>query len=104
MAQESHILQELTTCVDQVFLSKRELKDDSQHNVIVDFFHGLGPFGAILSAFRTDPNAAWMVTACDQPLSSAEHINLLISHRDPSKVATCYFNPDTEFPEPLITL
>ena len=104
MAQESHMLQELTTCIDQVFLSKRELKDDSQHNVIVDFFQKLGPFGAILSAFRIDPNAAWMVTACDQPLLSAEHINLLISHRDPSKVATCYFNPDTDFPEPLITL
>jgi len=104
MAQESYMIQELSTCIGQVYLSKRELEEDSEHNIIVDSFQGLGPFGAILSAFRKDPNAAWMVTACDQPLLGSQHIDELITQRDPSKVATCYYNPDTDFPEPLITL
>ena len=72
--------------------------------LIHDTFSGLGPFGAILSAFRYDPNAAWLVIACDQPLLSSDYIKYLINHRNPSKIATSFHNPETKFPEPLITI
>ncbi|MCU0349191.1 MAG: NTP transferase domain-containing protein, partial [Saprospiraceae bacterium] len=38
------------------------------HDVLPDTFLGLGPMGAILSAFRQAPDSAWLVVACDLPL------------------------------------
>ena len=72
--------------------------------VVTDTFSDLGPYGAILSAFRSDPNSAWLSVACDLPLLKEEHLQQLIRHRNPSKIATAYYNPATNFPEPLITL
>ncbi len=71
---------------------------------IVDTFLDLGPYGGILSAFRKNPNSAWLAVACDVPFVDEKTINLLLSERDPSKLATCFHNPETDFPEPLITL
>ena len=72
--------------------------------IIFDNFIGLGPFGAIASAFRENPNSAWLVVACDLPLLDKDALDFLIQHRDPSKVATAFNSPDNEFPEPLITI
>jgi len=103
VTQEDYMVAQFRTCVSEVYLSKRSAENEADQ-VIADSFSELGPFGAILSAFRSNPNAAWMVAACDQPLLKQEHLRLLIEQRDPSKVATCYYNPETNFPEPLITL
>lgn len=75
-------------------------------NLIFDSFIGLGPLGAILSAFREDPNAAWLVVACDLPLLDKTTVNFLIDNRNPSKIATTYRSPESQegFPEPLITI
>lgn len=72
--------------------------------VLRDTFQGLGPYGGILSAFRHQPDRAWLIVACDLPLLDASMLHTLIRHRDPSRVATCFHNPDTGFPEPLLTL
>jgi molybdopterin-guanine dinucleotide biosynthesis protein A len=77
---------------------------DSGFDTVADTFTELGPYGGILSAFRKDPNAAWLVVATDIPLLDESSIDQLISERNPSKVATCFHNPETNFPEPLITL
>lgn len=101
--QEDHMAAQLKHCVSDVYLSKKSVDNPADH-VIIDSFMALGPFGAILSAFRRQPNTAWLVAACDQPLLQREHLQILVEQRDPSKVATCYYNPETDFPEPLITL
>jgi molybdenum cofactor guanylyltransferase len=74
--------------------------------IITDTFLDLGPFGAILSAFRHDPNAAWLVIACDLPLLDAETLDYLIKNRNLSAVATAFKSPYSKdsFPEPLITI
>jgi molybdopterin-guanine dinucleotide biosynthesis protein A/molybdopterin-guanine dinucleotide biosynthesis protein len=71
---------------------------------IEDKFTELGPYGAILSAFRSDPNAAWLVIACDMPLIGAEEVNFLINNRNLSKIATACYNPETDFADPLFTI
>ncbi len=73
-------------------------------NTVTDTFIGLGPYGAILSALMSDPNSAWLTVACDLPLLKEEHIRTLLEHRNPSKLATAFYNPQTDFPEPLITI
>lgn len=46
--------------------------------------------GGILSAFRKEPNAAWLVLACDLPYLNHETIVTLIKKRNPFKMATAY--------------
>lgn len=77
---------------------------DKQYKTIEDSFTGLGPFGAILSAFRQDPNSAWLVVACDLPLLDNAALQYLIDNREVSAVATAYKNETEGFPEPLITI
>ena len=71
---------------------------------ISDTFLNLGPFGAICSAFQKDPNAAWFVLATDVPFVNEAIIQLLLKHRNPSKVATAIKGKGKEFVEPLITI
>jgi molybdopterin-guanine dinucleotide biosynthesis protein A len=83
---------------------KEQSKNFGDLRQVHDKFIGLGPFGAIGSAFMSDPNAAWLVVPCDLPLLKAEHLELLISHRNPLKFATAFLNNTTNFPEPLISI
>lgn len=71
---------------------------------IEDTFSGLGPYGGILSAFRYNPNVAWITLACDLPYIDESTIKDLVEARDVNKLATCFYNPETDFPEPLITI
>ncbi|MBD2717087.1 NTP transferase domain-containing protein [Microvirga sp. STR05] len=69
-----------------------------------DTFADLGPLSGILSAFRLDPNAAWLVVACDLPLLSEVTLAHLVQHRQPARMATAFQSPENEWPEPLITI
>jgi len=69
-----------------------------------DRFLDLGPMGGILSAMQLDPNAAWLVVACDLPFLSEATLQHLTEHRNGARVATAFQSPDNEFPEPLITI
>ncbi len=97
----------LTGLCEEVFLSFSQNQSDEavrSYPVIKDTFVGLGPYGAILSAFREHPNYAWLTVACDLPLLNGVALDLLVARRNPSKLATCFHNPETNFPEPLITI
>lgn len=91
-----------------VFISCRneqqqgEIADEYQ--TLTDTFTGLGPYGAILSAFRYNPDAAWLVIACDMPLVDGNILQHLIDNRSTQHLATTYYSDATGFPEPLITI
>lgn len=72
--------------------------------LVVDAFLGLGPMGAILSAFRQNPDAAWLIIACDLPLLDEATLQFLLENRDPSAIATAFRSPENEFPEPLVAI
>ncbi|GAB3582466.1 NTP transferase domain-containing protein [Hymenobacter daeguensis] len=69
-----------------------------------DTFLGLGPLGGILSAFQADPNAAWLVLACDLPFLTRNTLEHLVSNRQPARMATSFRSPWDAFPEPLISI
>jgi len=72
--------------------------------VIKDRFVDLGPCGAIMTAFMHDPDAAWLVLACDLPLIDADSIANLLQQRDASCTATAYQLSDQKWPEPLMAV
>jgi len=87
-----------------VYLSTRNGQTISGFDCIQDTFTGLGPFGAICSAFQKDPNKAWLVVATDLPFIDKSVLDLLLQKRNPKKIATAFKGTDKDFPEPLITL
>ncbi len=88
----------------KTFLSVRLDQEIGAKNKITDKFVGLGPFGAICSAFQENPDVAWLVLATDLPFVNDEVIKLLLKHRNPSKVATTIKGKNSQFPEPLIII
>lgn len=97
----------LTKFCNDVFISCRaEQKNEITENyrTIVDTFTGLGPYGAILSAFREQPDCAWIVIACDIPLLDSKTLKYLTENRNTSAIATAFESPYDGFPEPLITI
>jgi len=86
------------------FLSVRKEQNVEDTNTVEDVFLGLGPFGAICSAFQTNPNTAWLVLATDLPYVDETIIQQLLEKRDPSKIATAIKGKNKKFPEPLITI
>jgi molybdopterin-guanine dinucleotide biosynthesis protein A len=82
----------------------REEQEIEFKNKITDKFVGLGPFGALCSAFQENPDVAWLVIATDLPFVNDVVIQQLLKHRNPSKAATTIKGKDKQFPEPLITI
>jgi molybdopterin-guanine dinucleotide biosynthesis protein A len=93
-------------CTD-VYISCRPGQQDEMdagYKTIADTFTGLGPYGAILSAFRQEPDAAWLVIACDLPLMDINTLEYLATNRNFSALATTFESPHDGLPEPLVTI
>jgi molybdopterin-guanine dinucleotide biosynthesis protein A len=105
--QQYYMADLLKNYCDEVFISCTEEQKsalDNNYKLISDSFTGLGPYGAILSAFREHPSRAWLVLACDLPLLNAETIRQLIEQRQTSVMATAFESPFDGLPEPLIAI
>ena len=72
--------------------------------VIRDQMVGIGPIGAILSAFIMDDSAAWLVLACDIPLLTENLISHLVTNREIRKMATVIKARSKVMAEPLIAI
>jgi molybdopterin-guanine dinucleotide biosynthesis protein A len=107
MPQREYLYTMLEGLTENTFMSCRPdqvAEFDASFKTLPDSIAGLGPFGAIISAFREFPNHAWLVVACDIPLISRNSLLQLIGERNPSKMATTFFNNETGFPDPLVTI
>lgn len=105
MAQNDYMFSLLRNFASEVYLSCHPGRvPDTKLPVLKDTFLDLGPYGGVLSAFRFNPNVAWLAVACDIPLLDEKTISYLIDQRDISKVATCFHDTSTDLPEPLITI
>ncbi|MFT5157810.1 MAG: molybdopterin-guanine dinucleotide biosynthesis protein A [Bacteroidia bacterium] len=90
---------------NEVFISCRTDQNiTSDYPILEDRILDLGPMSAILSAFMHNPDAAWMVVACDLPLLTPSSLKQLVDARSVRHVATAFNNPESQFPEPLITI
>jgi cyclic pyranopterin phosphate synthase len=70
--------------------------------VVVDEKPGLGPSGALLSAFHARPEANWIVLACDLPHFDEAALKTLLAQADEEKtVGTFFKNAEKGFPEAL---
>ncbi len=103
--QSDHLADLLEGFCEEIYFSVApgQVLDSDRHQ-LQDSFLGLGPMGAILTAFRQNPEAAYLVLPCDVPLVDKALLEELVNARNEAKVATCFYNPETDFPEPLISI
>jgi len=97
----------LQALCNEVFISCREEQQkeiDPAYKTLADAFTNAGPLGGILSALKSHPGQAWLVTACDLPLLDLATLEYLVEHRDPRALATTFQSPFDGLPEPLITI
>lgn len=71
---------------------------------IVDEGPQNGPIAGILAAQSFDPNAAWLVVACDLPFLTADSLDHLLANRDAEADATAYRSAHDGLPEPLCAI
>lgn len=106
--QRYHVADMFAQFCDEVFISCRDEEQQaeiiSDYKTLRDSFIGVGPMGAILSALREQPDAAWLVVACDLPLIDNAVVSNLIDNRNKETIATAYQSDYQDFPEPLITI
>jgi molybdenum cofactor guanylyltransferase len=103
--QRQHVYDMLSPLCRQVFVSVNEEGQAALNTpTLKDRFIGIGPMGGILTALQSNPDAAWLVLACDLPYLTRNTLQFLIEHRNPSKLATAFYEPNGTFPEPLITI
>jgi molybdenum cofactor guanylyltransferase len=76
----------------------------SRFPLLVDQDVGEGPIAGIYSALATQPQAAWLVVACDLPFLTSSILRHLIAHRDPTRLATAYRSQHDGLPEPLCAI
>ncbi len=105
--QRYHAADVLKSVCNEVFISCRadqQAEINTDYPVLPDTFTGLGPYGAILSAFREKPDSAWLIVACDLPLLDEKALQHLIDNRNTASIATAYQSAFDGFPEPLIAI
>lgn len=103
--QREYAFAMLTKFCQKVFLSCKSEKDiPKELNPLPDKFEIESPLNGILSAFHFNSRCAWLTVPVDMPLINEEVLRYLLQHRDPHKLATCFFDSDGENPEPLVAL
>lgn len=105
--QQYYMADLLKNYCQDVFISCRDDQRagiDPNYQTLPDTFTGLGPYGAILSAFRQHPDRAWLVVACDLPLLDQSTLAELLASRSTKNIASAFESPHDGFPEPLITI
>lgn len=105
--QQYYLADLLSFCCEEVFISCRKDQAENirfEYKTIPDLYENAGPFEAILTAFETYPDCAWMIMACDVPLLDGQTLQYLIRQRDETKIAVVFESPWDGLPEPLTAI
>jgi molybdenum cofactor guanylyltransferase len=104
-AQREFLFELLKEFCHQVYTSCRKDQNIPETlNPLVDRFDIAGPMNGILTAFTHQPDASWLIIAVDMPYVNTFTLQSLTSVSVENKIATCFYNPETQQPEPLLTL
>lgn len=94
--------------VEHVYVSTRPEQanepERSQFEQIIDRYSDIGPLAGILSALETDPDAHWLVLACDLPNVDDATLETLLRNRSPRHPFTAFRSSHDGLPEPLCAI
>jgi molybdopterin-guanine dinucleotide biosynthesis protein A len=103
--QRDYLFKLLSKFCSCVFTScKKDQEVPPALNPLADYYSFPGPINGILSAFQAHPKESWLILAVDMPFVDERALQLLLSHRNTKKLATCFIHSPEKFPEPLLTV
>lgn len=104
--QYQYLYEQLENLCSAVFISCRKEQSENYDSCpqIYDKYLDMGPIGGILSAMTEEPDASWLVIACDLPFIDQVSLSYLLENRNPFKYATAFQSSYDSFPEPLCTI
>ena len=104
--QREHVRQLLSPLCERVFISvKKTGADDPDYFIADELSLGdIGPMGGILTAFRKFPHFSWIVAGCDYPFITVSAFQELQAAVTDNCLAVAFQNPETQRPEPLLTI
>lgn len=102
--QQQYLYELLAMFCTTVYISVKKASRSYPFPQIEDQLSFETPLNGIFSALKFSSTSGWMVVANDMPMLDKETLEHLISHRDPSRVATCYYDSSGKRPEPLVSI
>lgn len=103
--QKEHVFHVLSFFCPKVYSSiGRDANPSDFKNPIPDSLDIDSPLNGILSAFLVNAEVAWLTVPVDMPCIDEKIIRTLLSGRDKSRLATCFFDSTGRQPEPLVTI
>lgn len=109
MPQRYYLYKMLEPLCDQVLLScnsNQVIEINASYDFVIDesVYDNIGPMAALLSAYLKYPDASFLVVGCDYPFIDEKALKKLVESRSEETEAVCYFNPETNFEEPLVAI
>lgn len=103
--QREYLFELLAPFCANVYLSCKNIANiRKEFNPLADAYDVDTPMNGILSAFKLNPNSAWLTVPVDMPYVNTDTIQYLLGHRNTKKIATCFWDSTGKLPEPLLTL
>ncbi len=103
--QREYVFELLGPYCHKVYTSCKGIEGIPEYlNPLPDQYDFDSPLNGILTAFATGVDQAWLTIPVDMPMIDAEGIEYILHHRNPEKVATCFYDSTGKLPEPLLTL
>ena len=104
--QRMYIYNLLSSLCEKAFFGLRldQKTEAGELPLIIDNENYQGPFKCLHAAHDAHPLQAWLVVACDLPFITEDTLRKLIRERDRTKVATAYYQPEQDYPEPLVAI
>ena len=106
--QGQRAVQDLSPFCQKVFLSLRDgqtAPEGCEHLEIVRDNSGIsGPLAGILAAFEREPDAAWLIMACDLPFVTPEVLHNLVHAWTDGATFIAYASATDGLPEPLCAI
>jgi molybdenum cofactor guanylyltransferase len=95
----------LSNYCEQVFLSCKNCENiPANLNPLKDRYDYKSPLNGIITALDLSPEDAWLTVPVDMPNVTAHVIEFLIRQRNETSIATCFYDSDLKFPEPLLAI
>lgn len=109
LPQKYYLYNLLEPLCDKVFIScnpQQAKGNDGLYKTIIDEekYSNIGPMAALLSAYHKYPDVSFLVVGCDYPFINLKDLKKLIENRKDETLSVCYYNPETEFEEPLLAV
>jgi molybdopterin-guanine dinucleotide biosynthesis protein A len=103
--QREYLFDLLSKFCNRVYTSCRKGQElAASLNPIYDKFDFESPLNGIVSAFENHPQKAWLAVAVDMPEVDVNALDFLVGNRNDTKAATCFYDSEGKFPEPLLTI